>query len=50
MSSTPEIRQHVKDTLAKAGINIKTTNKRGYDHGVFIPFMSWYPENKIPVV
>jgi aromatic ring-opening dioxygenase catalytic subunit (LigB family) len=33
-----------------AGIAAKTDDKRGFDHGVFIPFLLAFPEADIPVV
>jgi 4,5-DOPA dioxygenase extradiol len=50
MTSNAQIRTHIKESLGKQGINLKTNIKRGYDHGVFIPLMLMYPESKVPVV
>lgn len=50
MSSNPEIRNYIKESLLNEGVKLNSNNKRGYDHGVFIPLMIMYPESKVPVV
>lgn len=46
----PEVGEHVRDVLAKAGIETKSDSERGFDHGVFIPFMMMYPDADVPIV
>lgn len=43
MTSSAQLRNHVKEELKKEGVVLKTNTKRGYDHGVFIPMMIIYP-------
>jgi aromatic ring-opening dioxygenase catalytic subunit (LigB family) len=50
MSSSTELRNHVKESLLKNGVKLSIETKRGYDHGVFIPLMMIYPDGKVPVI
>lgn len=50
MSSSAELRNHVKQELWKKGIKLHSDKKRGYDHGVFIPMIIMHPQPKIPVI
>ncbi len=45
----PTIAQRVQDVLGQAGIASETDEKRGFDHGVFVPMLIVDPEAKIPV-
>ncbi|WP_244464732.1 DODA-type extradiol aromatic ring-opening family dioxygenase [Martelella endophytica] len=45
----PEVGEHVRDVVAKAGIETKSDSERGFDHGVFIPFMMMYPDADVPI-
>jgi aromatic ring-opening dioxygenase catalytic subunit (LigB family) len=47
---SPEVAQQVVDALAAAGFTAATEHERGYDHGVFVPFMLVDPGATIPVV
>jgi aromatic ring-opening dioxygenase catalytic subunit (LigB family) len=47
---SPEVAARVVDALATAGIAAATEHERGYDHGVFVPFMLVDPTATIPVV
>jgi aromatic ring-opening dioxygenase catalytic subunit (LigB family) len=47
---SPEVAARVGEVLAAAGIPSATEHVRGYDHGVFVPFMLVAPEATIPVV
>lgn len=41
---------HVISVIEKAGIPVIKNERRGYDHGVFIPLMAAYPKAHIPIV
>lgn len=47
---SPELATEIRELLAKAGIASGTNSDRGYDHGVFVPFLLMFPEADIPVV
>ena len=47
---SPEVAREVTGALAAAGIPSATEHSRGYDHGVFVPFMLVDPQATIPVV
>lgn len=47
---SPEVAGRVVAALAAAGLPAGTEYARGYDHGVFVPFMLVAPEATIPVV
>jgi aromatic ring-opening dioxygenase catalytic subunit (LigB family) len=47
---SPEVAGEVVAALAAAGFPSATEHERGYDHGVFVPFMLVAPEATIPVV
>jgi aromatic ring-opening dioxygenase catalytic subunit (LigB family) len=46
----PELAARVRGLLDVAGIANAENNVRGYDHGVFVPFLIIDPETQIPVV
>ena len=46
----PALAQRVADLLGAAGFASKMDDKRGLDHGVFIPFKLIYPDADIPIV
>jgi len=46
---SPELAARVRNLLEGAGIATATDPKRGFDHGVFVPFLIVDPEAKIPV-
>lgn len=47
---SPGLALEVRELLEKANIPSGANEKRGLDHGVFIPFMLIYPEARIPIV
>ncbi|MGA2793848.1 MAG: class III extradiol ring-cleavage dioxygenase [Roseiarcus sp.] len=47
---SPELAAHVRDLLARAGVESDEEPRRGLDHGVFIPFMLMFPDADIPIV
>lgn len=46
----PELAQRLVELLSAAGLPARTDPARGFDHGVFIPFLLIYPYADIPVV
>lgn len=49
-SGSPELALRAKELLDKAGVPTKMDDKRGFDHGVFVPFLILDPTAQIPVV
>ncbi len=47
---SPEVAARAAELLDAAGIETGTDDRRGFDHGVFIPFMLIYPEADVPLV
>jgi aromatic ring-opening dioxygenase catalytic subunit (LigB family) len=47
---SPELAADIRELLSKAGLKTGANNKRGYDHGVFVPFLLMFPDADIPVV
>lgn len=47
---SPELAGRVRELLEHAGIATAEDSARGYDHGVFIPFMLIYPRGDVPLV
>ena len=47
---SPELAARVADLLGAADIPVRISTSRGYDHGVFIPFLLAFPDCDIPVV
>jgi aromatic ring-opening dioxygenase catalytic subunit (LigB family) len=46
----PELALRVQEFLKTAGLTANLDAKRGFDHGVFIPFLLIYPEADIPII
>lgn len=46
----PAVGQRVRALLAAAGIGSGEDGQRGYDHGVFIPFLLIYPNADVPAL
>lgn len=47
---SPEVANKVVKALQDAGISCGIELSRGFDHGVFVPFLLAFPEAKIPVI
>jgi aromatic ring-opening dioxygenase catalytic subunit (LigB family) len=47
---SPEIAARVRKLLHDAGLSSAADERRGYDHGVFVPLKVVFPDAKIPVV
>jgi aromatic ring-opening dioxygenase catalytic subunit (LigB family) len=46
----PDLARRVKALIAEAGLPVAEDDERGYDHGVFVPFLIVDPEAETPVV
>ena len=46
----PEIAEKVKRLIENAGLPVQTDAERGFDHGVFVPFLIVDPKAEVPVV
>ncbi|MGO9599121.1 MAG: DODA-type extradiol aromatic ring-opening family dioxygenase [Isosphaeraceae bacterium] len=47
---SPALARRVRDLLAKAGVEAAADDRRGFDHGVFVPLLILNPAADIPVV
>ena len=47
---SPALAKRVQELLAESGIVSKSDSSRGFDHGVFVPFLLIYPNADIPVI
>jgi aromatic ring-opening dioxygenase catalytic subunit (LigB family) len=47
---SPDLASHVRALLAGAGIASDEDASRGYDHGVFVPFLLMFPDADVPLV
>ena len=47
---SPALAKRIGDLLGKAGIATDSDASRGFDHGVFVPFLLIYPKADIPIV
>ena len=46
----PDLAAEVKQLIEAAGLPVATDSERGFDHGVFVPFLIIDPKAEIPVV
>jgi aromatic ring-opening dioxygenase catalytic subunit (LigB family) len=46
----PDLARRVADLIGAAGLPAATTPARGFDHGVFVPFLLIDPEAVLPIV
>jgi aromatic ring-opening dioxygenase catalytic subunit (LigB family) len=49
-AGAPELAQRVRELLRSAGLNTDVETKRGFDHGVFVPFLLIYPDADVPIL
>jgi aromatic ring-opening dioxygenase catalytic subunit (LigB family) len=47
---SPALAARVRELLAGAGIESDADVQRGFDHGVFVPFLLMFPDADIPIV
>jgi aromatic ring-opening dioxygenase catalytic subunit (LigB family) len=46
----PALAERVRTLLENAGFESEVESKRGFDHGVFIPFLLIYPKADVPIL
>ena len=46
----PDLARKIHKLLSEKGLESHLDDKRGFDHGVFVPLMLMYPSADIPVV
>lgn len=46
----PALAQRVVELLTAAGLPARTDPSRGFDHGIFVPFLLLFPDADIPIV
>ena len=47
---SPPLARRVEEVLGSAGLECRSDFDRGFDHGVFVPFMLVYPDASVPIV
>lgn len=47
---SPDLAKRIQSLLSDSNLESELDDKRGYDHGVFVPLMIMYPDAEIPVV
>lgn len=46
----PRLAQEVRELIEAGGIEAKLDDRRGFDHGLFVPLMLMYPKARIPCI
>mmetsp|Transcript_21934 Transcript_21934/g.47869 ORF Transcript_21934/g.47869 Transcript_21934/m.47869 type:complete len:312 (+) Transcript_21934:189-1124(+) len=46
----PSVAEEAVRLLKEAGIEVRSNDRRGWDHGVFIPMLCMLPEAEVPIV
>jgi aromatic ring-opening dioxygenase catalytic subunit (LigB family) len=46
----PKLAGRVRSLLSTAGFDSDATAQRGFDHGVFVPFMLMFPDASVPIL
>ena len=46
----PDLAQRVAELLERAGLQPGRDERRGFDHGMFVPMMLMYPDARVPTV
>ncbi|HEX3848432.1 MAG TPA: class III extradiol ring-cleavage dioxygenase [Steroidobacteraceae bacterium] len=49
-AGAPELAERVRALLKSAGIDSEVESRRGFDHGVFVPFLLIYPDADVPIL
>ncbi len=49
-AGAPTVARRVRELLAGAGLKVDADDRRGFDHGTFIPLMLAWPKAEIPTV
>jgi aromatic ring-opening dioxygenase catalytic subunit (LigB family) len=47
---SPALAERVQALLTAAGMPVQDDGERGYDHGLFVPFLKIYPQADIPII
>lgn len=49
-SGSPELANRICDLFQAGGIEIRLDNKRGFDHGLFVPLKIMFPDADVPCI
>ncbi len=49
-AGAPELAAEVRRLLTQAGVDVGVEERRGLDHGVFVPFKLVYPQADVPIL
>jgi aromatic ring-opening dioxygenase catalytic subunit (LigB family) len=47
---SPQVAARVQELLRAGGLAVRTDDRRGYDHGTFVPLYAMYPEADVPAL